>query len=99
MGRRGRCRGGRGGGEETYRLRCASTPAMRVGRSTVSARASRSTLPCDVAAPALDIADVARVETGLLGEAHLREPALPTWRPDGKPEGITCRNDLAVIAR
>jgi hypothetical protein len=54
---------------------------MRVGRSTVSARASRSTLPCDVAAPALDIADVARMEAGLLRETFRRDGAVPTPAP------------------
>jgi hypothetical protein len=39
------------------------------------------------------------VETGLFAEVFPREGALPPWRPDGMPEGITCRNDLAVIAR
>jgi hypothetical protein len=42
-GRRRRSRGERDEAR-TYGLRCASTPAMRVGRSTESARASRSTL-------------------------------------------------------
>ena len=41
----------------------------------------------DVPAPALHIADVAGMETGLLGKTFLREPALKPERPDGLSKG------------
>ena len=40
-----------------------------------------------VPAAALDVADGARVEAGLLGKTFLREPALQPQRPDGLSKG------------
>jgi len=57
---------------ETYRLRCASTSAMRVRRSTESAREPVHVDHAHIAAATLDVADVAGVEAGLLREPFLR---------------------------